>query len=66
MNMDTVLKCAQMAARQQEAFLGNVDQDIQDLIAELTPAAPVAEPVVEDAPEPVAEEVPAAEEAPAE
>lgn len=37
MNMDTVLKCAQMAARQQEAFLGAVDADIQALLAELTP-----------------------------
>ena len=41
MNLETVLKCAQMAASKQEAFLGRVDQDIQDLIAELTaPPAP--------------------------
>jgi len=59
MNLETVLKCAQMAATKQEAFLGRVDQDIQDLIAELTaPPAPktttkqtVAEPVAEPAAE---------------
>ena len=59
MNLETVLKCAQLAARKQEAFLGQVDQDIQDLIAELTaPPAPktttkkaVAEPVAEPAAE---------------
>ena len=59
MNNETVLKCAQLAARKQEAFLGQVDQDIQDLIAELTaPPAPktVAKKV---AAEPVA--APAAE-----
>lgn len=45
MNVETVLKCAEMAATKQRAFLGVVDQDILDLIAELTPA-----PVVESAP----------------
>lgn len=66
MNDATVLKCAKLAANQQQSYLGTVDQDIQDLIAELS-AAPVAEPVAEEAPaieEPVAEEVveePAAE-----
>lgn len=40
MNNDTVLKCAQMAATKQLAFLGYVDDDIQELIAELT-APPV-------------------------
>jgi hypothetical protein len=40
MNKETVLKCAQMAADKQRAFLGVVDQDILDLIEELT--APVA------------------------
>ena len=61
MNLETVLKCAEMAARKQQAFLGTVDQDILDLIAELTPA-----PVVESAPAvtEVAEPEVVAEEAP--
>jgi hypothetical protein len=59
MNLETVLKCAQMAAAKQEAFLGRVDQDVQDLIAELTaPPAPKAAPK-KAAAEPVA--APAAE-----
>ncbi len=58
MNNETVLKCAQLAASKQEAFLGRVDQDIQDLIAELTaPPAPKVAP--KKAAEPVA--APAAE-----
>jgi hypothetical protein len=67
MNLDTVLKCAQMAATKQEAFLGHVDQDILDLIAELTPAAEpvVAVPVEAAAEEAPAEEAAAEEEAPA-
>lgn len=61
MNKDTVRKCAEMAAAQQRAFLGVVDQDILDLLVELAPppAAAPAEEVTEVAP---AEEV-AAEEA---
>lgn len=61
MNNDTIRKCAEMAAAQQQAFLGVIDQDILDLLAEVAPppaAAPV-EAVAEAAP---AEEV-AAEEA---
>ena len=60
MNLDTVLKCAQIAANVRQASLGFVDDDIQALLAELTPA--VEEPVVE---EPVAEEAPVVEEEPA-
>ena len=42
MNMDTVLKCAQIAADHRRAALGYVDEDIAELLAELT--APVVEP----------------------
>lgn len=64
MNNETVLKCALLAARQQEAFLGRVDLDIQDLIAELTvaevtPAQEAHAEAIEAAPEP--EAAPAAE-----
>lgn len=48
MNMDTVLKCAQIAADHRRAVLGYVDEDIVDLLEELTA---VTEP--EPAPEPV-------------
>ncbi len=41
MNADTVLKCARMAADMRKVALGQVDQDILDLIAELE--APVQE-----------------------
>ena len=59
MNLETVLKCAEMAARKQQAFLGTVDQDILDLIAELTPAPVVEAAPVEEAPvEEVVEEAP--------
>jgi hypothetical protein len=44
MNLDTVLMCAQMTARQQIAALGCVGEDVQALIDELTTA-----PVVEEA-----------------
>ena len=56
MNLDTVLMCAQMTARQQIAALGCVGQDVQDLIDELAPA-PAAE--VEQVPEAEVEQVPA-------
>lgn len=56
MNLDTVRKCAEMAARKQEAFLGVVDQDIQDLLAELN--APAA---AEEAPVPKAKKTKAAD-----
>ena len=48
MKMETVLKCAQMAAAQQESALGYVTDDIQELIAELTapPPAPAPQPKV--------------------
>ena len=67
MNLDTVLMCAQMAARQQLSGLGHVDVEIQALIDELT-AAPAVEPVAAVIAEPevvveVAQEAPA--EAPA-
>jgi hypothetical protein len=55
MNLDTVLMCAQMTARQQIAALGCVGQDVQDLIDELT-SAPAAE--VEQVPEAEVEQVP--------
>jgi hypothetical protein len=42
MNLDTVLKCANLAANKQLAFLGYVDADIQELLDELTAAT--AEP----------------------
>ena len=67
MNLDTVLMCAQMAARMQLSGLGHVDAEIQALIDELTPAPVVeSEPVAE--PEAAAEEVvvEATQEAPAE
>ena len=58
MNLDTVLMCAQVTARQQLAVFGNVSEEVQALIDELTPAPVVEEaaPVVEEA-APVAEEV---------
>lgn len=58
MNLDTVLMCAQVTARQQLAALGTVGDDVQALIDELTPAPAVEEaaPVVEEA-APVVEEV---------
>lgn len=55
MNLDTVRKCAEMAARQQAAALGSVDADIQALLNELAPAEVVQESA------PVAEQEPAAE-----
>jgi hypothetical protein len=63
MNLDTVLMCAQMAARMQQSGLGHVDADIQALIDELT-AAPAVEPVVAAVVEPVVEAPVVAEEAP--
>lgn len=58
MNLDTVLMCAQLTARQQLAALGNVSEEVQALIDELTPAPVVEEaaPVVEEA-APVSKEV---------
>ena len=54
MNLDTVLMCAQVTARQQLAALGTVGDDVQALIDELTPAPAVEE--VEQVPaEPAAE-----------
>ena len=64
MNLDTVLKCAQIAADHRRAAMGYVDDDILELLAELTPAAvvqevvQVAEPVAEPVEEP-AEDAPA-------
>jgi|DEB3_MinimDraft_2_1074329.scaffolds.fasta_scaffold01734_3 hypothetical protein len=60
MNLDTVLMCAQMAAAQQLAGLGQVNPAILDLIDELTipvEQVPVviAEPV-EQVPEEAAEQ----------
>jgi hypothetical protein len=48
MNLDTVLMCAQMAAAQQLAGLGQVNPDILDLIDELT--IPVEQVPVEQVP----------------
>jgi hypothetical protein len=49
MNLNTILMCAQMTARQQIAALGYVDADVQALIDEVESLlAPDA--VVEDAP----------------
>ena len=57
MNLETVLKCAQLTAAKQLSALGVVDQDVQDLINELTPAVEI---VVEATPETVVQEVPVA------
>jgi hypothetical protein len=46
MNLDTVLMCAQLAARQQLSALGYVDPDTQDLIAEVQSLL-APDPVVE-------------------
>jgi hypothetical protein len=71
MNLETVLMCAHVAARQQMSGFGFVDAEVQALIDELTPA-PVVEEVAEAeeaAPEAeeivavVEEAVPAAEDA---
>jgi len=62
-DQNTIRKCAEMAATQQRSFLGAVDQDILDLLAELNPVEEVA-PVVEETPA-VVDEAPA-EETPAE
>lgn len=42
MNLETVLKCAQIAADHRRAALGFVDDDIVELLAELQPAAEAA------------------------
>jgi hypothetical protein len=42
MNIETVRKCADMAAQMQMAAFGHVTQDVQDLIDELNAPAPVA------------------------
>lgn len=58
MNNETILKCATLAAQQQQAFLGRVDLDIQDLIAELIQVEQVpqkAPAAVEQVPEQPAE-----------
>jgi hypothetical protein len=49
MNLDTVLMCAQMTARQQIAALGYVDADVQALIDEVESLL-VPDAVVEEAP----------------
>ena len=65
MNMDTVRKCAEIAAASRAAALGIVDADIIELLDELDKMQ--AEPVVEEAPKPKAKAKAAApvEEAPA-
>jgi len=65
MNLDTVLMCAQMAAAQQLAGLGQVNPAILDLIDDLTipmekVSVVIESAVVEEAPA-AAEETPAAE-----
>lgn len=57
MNLDTVLKCAKMAAVTRHAALGFVDDDILELIAELETPAPVEVAAPEEAP--ASEEAPA-------
>lgn len=58
MNLNTILMCAQMTARQQIAALGYVDADVQALIDEveslLVPDAVVEDAPVEEKPAPVA------------
>ena len=55
MNLDTVLMCAQVTARQQISALGHVGDDVQALIDELA-SAPAA--TVEQAPtDPVVDSV---------
>lgn len=49
MNLDTVLMCAQMTARQQLSALGYVDADVQALIDEVESLL-VPDTVVEEAP----------------
>lgn len=44
MNLDTVRKCAQIAADMRRSALGAVDEDILELLAELD-APPAEEPV---------------------
>jgi hypothetical protein len=63
MNLDTVLMCAQMAAAQQLAGLGQVNPAILDLIDELTIPVEQVPVVIESAV--VEESSAAAEEAPA-
>jgi hypothetical protein len=51
MNLDTVRKCAMIAADARQAALGVVDDDIMALIAELdAPPAPSPAPAPEPAP----------------
>lgn len=65
MNLNTVLMCAQVTARQQLAGLGYVGDDVQALVAEVesllapAPVEEVEEPQAPEAPE--TPEVPAAE-----
>jgi hypothetical protein len=60
MNRDTVLMCAQMAAAQQLASLGQVNPAILDLIDDLTIPMEKVSVVIAQAPV-AAEETPAAE-----
>lgn len=43
MNIETVRKCANMAAQMQLAAFGHVTNDVQELIDELDAPAPVVE-----------------------
>jgi hypothetical protein len=43
MNIETVRKCADMAAQVQMNAFGHVTKDVQDLLDELNPPAPVVE-----------------------
>ena len=43
MNIETVRKCADMAAQMQMAAFGHVTNDVQELIDELNAPAPVVE-----------------------
>ena len=70
MNLDTVLMCARAMASKQMSGLGYVENDVQAIIDELTPA-PVSEPevVVEEStaePAEVVEVAEAPEETPSE
>lgn len=61
MNLDTVRKCAEIAATARAAALGVVDADIAELLEELNAAS-----VVEEAPAPTKAKKTKAAEAPAE
>jgi hypothetical protein len=59
MNLETILKCAEVTARQQLTALGHVSGDVQELIDEVASLL-VPDEVVEEAPAPKAKKTKAA------